>query len=153
MSFPSCNNSTSSDFLLIAIEHDGLHGGSISALIDNISLPLQWKYFCIFIFQLSFIFSGESVYMMHIFWSKFCLPVCIKYQCTCICNNCCCLVAQSCPTLCDPMDCSMPHFPVLHHLPELAQTHVHRIRDTIQPSHPLSFPSPAFSISQDQSLF
>ena len=82
MSFPSCNNSTSSDFLLIAIEHDGLHGGSISALTDNISLPLQWKYFCIFIFQLSFIFSGESVYMMHIFWSKFCLPVCIKYQCT-----------------------------------------------------------------------
>ena len=82
MFFPSCKNSTSSDFLLIAIEHDGLHGGSICALIDNISLPLKWKYFCIFIFQLSFIFSDESVYMMHIFWSKFCLPVCIKYQCT-----------------------------------------------------------------------
>ena len=40
------------------------------------------------------------------------------------CQCCCCSVAQSCPTLCDPMDCSMPGFPVLHHLPEIAQTHV-----------------------------
>ena len=51
-------------------------------------------------------------------------------------------VAQSCPTLCDPMDCSMPAFPVHHQLLELAQTHVRRINDTIQPSHPLSSPSP-----------
>ena len=48
--------------------------------------------------------------------------------------SCCCSVAQSCPTLCDPMDCSTPGFPVLHHLPELAQTHVHWVGDAIQPS-------------------
>ena len=49
---------------------------------------------------------------------------------------------------CDPMNCSTPGLPVLHCLPEIAQTHVHWIHDTIQPSHPLSFPSPAFSLSQ-----
>ena len=55
-------------------------------------------------------------------------------------------VAQSCPTLCDPMDCSMPGFPVHHQLQELAQTHIHRVGDAIQPSHPLSSPSPPASI-------
>ena len=48
---------------------------------------------------------------------------------------CCCLVTQSRLTLCDPMDWSMPGFPVLHHLPELAQTHVHWVSDAVQPSH------------------
>ena len=63
-------------------------------------------------------------------------------------------VAQSCPTLCDPMDCSMPGFPVHHQIPELAQTYVHQIGDAIQPPHPLSSPSPpAFNLSQHQSLF
>jgi len=63
-------------------------------------------------------------------------------------------VAQLCPTLCDPMDCSTPGFPVHHQFLELAQTHVHRVSDAIQPSHPLSFPSPpAFSLSQHQGLF
>ena len=58
-------------------------------------------------------------------------------------------VVQPCPTLCNPMDCSMPGFPV--HLPELAQTHVHQVSDAIQPSHPLSSPSsPAFNLSQYQ---
>ena len=52
------------------------------------------------------------------------------------------LCTQSYPTLCDPMDCSMPGFPVLHHLPELAQTHIHWVSDAIQPSRPLSSPSP-----------
>ena len=47
-------------------------------------------------------------------------------------------VAKLCPTLCDPMDCSMPGFPVLYYLPEFAQTHVHWVGDAIQPSHPLS---------------
>ena len=62
--------------------------------------------------------------------------------------------AQSCPTLCDPMDCSMPGFPVYHQLPELAQTHVHRVGDTIQPSHPLlSSSPPAFSLIHHQGLF
>ena len=61
-------------------------------------------------------------------------------------------VAHSCLTLCDPMDCSMPGFPV-HQLPELAQTHVHRVGDAVQPSHPLSSPSPTFNLSQHQGLF
>ena len=51
-------------------------------------------------------------------------------------------VAQSCPTLCNPMNRSMPGLPVHHQLPELTQTHVHRVSDAIQPSHPLSSPSP-----------
>ena len=64
------------------------------------------------------------------------------------------LVAQSCLTLCDPMDCSTPGLPVHHRLPEFTQTHVHRVSDAIQPSHPLSSPSPpVFSLSQHQSLF
>ena len=63
-------------------------------------------------------------------------------------------VAQSCPTLCEPMHCSTPGFPVHHQLPELAQTPVHWVSDTIQPSHPLSSPSPpAFNLSQHQGLF
>ena len=63
-------------------------------------------------------------------------------------------VTQSCSTLCDPMNCSTPGLPVHHHLPEFTQTHVHRVRDAIQPSHTLSSPSlPAPNPSQHQSLF
>ena len=63
-------------------------------------------------------------------------------------------VAQSCPTLCDPMNGSTPGLPVHHQLPEFTQTHVHRVGDAIQPSHPLSSPSPpAHNPSQHQSLF
>ena len=63
-------------------------------------------------------------------------------------------VAQSCPTLCDPTDCSTPGFPVHHQLPELAQTRVPRVGNAIQPSHPLSSPSSlAFKLSQHQDLF
>ena len=63
-------------------------------------------------------------------------------------------VAQSYPTLCDPMDCSTPGFPVHHQLPEFTQTDVHRVGDAIQPSHPLSSPSPpTFIVSQHQGLF
>ena len=66
----------------------------------------------------------------------------------------CSSVAQSCPTLCNPMDCSTPGFPVPHHLPELAQTHVHWVGDAIQPSCPLLTPSaPALYVSQHQGLF
>ena len=58
-------------------------------------------------------------------------------------------VTQSCLTLCDPMDCSMPGLPVHHQLPECTQTHVHWVSDTVQPSHPLSSPSPpAFNLSR-----
>ena len=62
-------------------------------------------------------------------------------------------VAQSCPTLCDPMDCSTPSLPVYHQLLELIQTHVHQVDDAIQLSHPLSSPSPAFNLFQHQGLF
>ena len=62
-------------------------------------------------------------------------------------------VAQSCPTLCDPMNHSMPGLPVHHQLPEFTQTHVHRVSDAIQPSHPPSSPSlPAPNPSQHQSF-
>ena len=62
-------------------------------------------------------------------------------------------VAQSCTTLCDPMDYSTPGFPVHHQFPELTQTHVLQVSDAIQPSHPLSSPSPAFNHAQNQGLF
>ena len=63
-------------------------------------------------------------------------------------------VAQPCPTLCNSMNHSMPDLPIHHHLPEFTQTYVHRVGDTIQPSHPLSSPfPPALNPSQHQSLF
>ena len=63
-------------------------------------------------------------------------------------------ISQSCPTLCDPMNCSTPGLPVHHQLPEFTQTHAHQVGDTIQPSHPLLSPSPpAPNPSQHQSLF
>ena len=78
-----------------------------------------------------------------------------------ICQGCChsasvqvSSAAQLCPTLCDPMNSSTPGLPIHHQLPEFTQTHVHRDSDTIQPSHPLSSPSPpAPSPFQHQSLF
>ena len=70
---------------------------------------------------------------------------------------CCCSVAKSCPTLCDPMDCSKPGFPFLQYhqqLPSISQTHVHWVNDAIQPSHSLSPPSPlALHLSQHQGCF
>ena len=63
-------------------------------------------------------------------------------------------LAQSCPTVCDPMDHSMLGLPVNHQLPESTQTHFHWVSDAIQPSHPLSSPSPpAFNLSQHQGLY
>ena len=64
------------------------------------------------------------------------------------------LVTQSCPILCDPMNHSMPGLPVHHQLPEFTKTHVHQVGDAIQPSHPLSSPSPpAPNAPQHQGLF
>ena len=88
---------------------------------------------------------------MHSKWNALESP---RNHCPCPACPYCCLVAQSCPTLCDPMNCSTPGLPVLHHLQELAQTHIHWVSDAIQASHPLSSPSPsAFYLSQHQSLF
>ena len=65
--------------------------------------------------------------------------------------NCFCSVPKSCLTFCNPMDCSTPGFPVLHYLLDFTQTRVHRVSDAIQPSHPLSSPSPpALNLSQHQ---
>ena len=67
---------------------------------------------------------------------------------------CCCSVDQPCPTFCNPMNCSTPGFPVHYQLLELAQTHVHRVSDAIQPSYPLLSPSPpAFNLSSIRVLF
>ena len=71
-----------------------------------------------------------------------------------ICTRSYCSVAKPSPTLCDPMDCGMPGFPVFHYLPEFVQTHVHWISDAIQPSHSLSPASPpALNLSKHQGLF
>ena len=65
-----------------------------------------------------------------------------------------CSVSQSCPTLCDPMNCSMPGLPVHHQLLELTHIHIHWVSDAMQPSHPLLSPSPpAFNLSQHHGLF
>ena len=75
-------------------------------------------------------------------------------QDACLYCYCCCSVAHSYLTLCNPMDCSTPGFLVLHCLPEVAQTHVHWVSDAIQPSRPLLPPSlPSLSLSQHQGLF
>ena len=65
---------------------------------------------------------------------------------------CCCSVTKLCPTLCNPMSCSTPGFPVLHYLLAFTQTRVHWVGDAIQPSHPVSSPSPAFNLFQHQGL-
>ena len=70
---------------------------------------------------------------------------CLEHSCS--------SVAKSCPTLCVPMEWSMPGFPVLHYLLEFAQTHVHWVSDAIQPSHSLLPPSPLLSLSQHQGLY
>ena len=68
--------------------------------------------------------------------------------------SCRCSVSKSSSTLCDPVNCSTPGFPVLHYLQEFAQVHVHWVGDTIQPSHPLPMPSPSVhNLSQHQGLF
>ena len=91
----------------------------------------------------------------YVSWLKICL--CLKnalfrdFTCSPAVKKFSCL---SCPTLCDPMDCNTPGLPVHHQLPELAQTHVHQVADTIQTSRPLSSPSPpALNLFQHQGLF
>ena len=86
---------------------------------------------------------------LHIQYSHIWLftTLCFKLQKSC------CSVTQSCLTLWDPMDCNTPGLPVHHQLPELVQIIVHQVGDAIQPSRPLSSPSPAFNPSQHQGLF
>ena len=104
-------------------------------------------FFFLFLILLSIIPLDPSVLLQkalfYFLWLSI-VPLCI-YQFS--------SVPQSCPTLCNPMDCSTQGFPVHHQLLELAQTHVHWVGYAIQPSHPLSSPSPVFSLSQHQGLF
>ena len=89
--------------------------------------------FCCLIYRVIFTIFLNSIYMYSVQFSS---------------------VAQSCLTLCDPMNCTTPGLPVHHQLPGFTQTHVHRVSDAIQPSHPLSSPSPpAPNPSQHQCLF
>ena len=93
------------------------------------------------------------LYTVLFFWYLFLCIICVKSIINLL-QYSHCLVSQSCSTFYHPMDCSTPGFPVLHHLLEFAQTHVHRVGDAIQSSHPLSPTSPlAFSLSQHQGLF
>ena len=99
-------------------------------------------------------YSGEYKITDFQAWNN-CLRRALRITLRLLWINCfCCWVTQSCPTLCDPMDCSTPGFPVLHHLPELAQTYVHRVSNANKPFHPLSSPSPpTFNLSQHQGFF
>ena len=112
-------------------------------------------------FLISYDFSAcdRNVYIFYFFLVQFCtfikacpfLPGCLFY-CHIVTHNQIRSVVQSCPTLCDPMNCSTPGLPVYYQLPEF--THVHRVSDAIQPSYPLSSPfPPAPNPSQHQSLF
>ena len=93
---------------------------------------------CIFLYPLLTIHL--PLILLKYTWLQYCFIVVIQ--------------SQLCLTLCDPMDCTTSGFPVLHQLPEFAQSHVHQVGDAIQPSHPLSSPSPhAFNLSQHQGLF
>ena len=83
------------------------------------------------------------------------ISLCSHKGCMCVCAKLLQIrsVAQSCLTLCNPMNRSTPGLPIYHQLPDFTQTHVHRVSDAIQPSHPLSSPSFAPNPSQHQSLF
>ena len=126
---------------------------------------------CIFVFVLFLLISSLLVHFVRLTHIIFCriLPNPLE-ECLCLPQFCvtCGIkyrpylhkylqfssVAQSCPTLCDPMNRSTPGLPTNHQLPEFTQTHVHRVSDAIQPSHPLASPSPpAPNPSQHQSLF
>ena len=118
---------------------------------------LRYSHTCQFIVRwFSCVASAELVIYNRFFWParpKTYITMVALYRRVCRLLVC-CSVAQFCPTLCDPKDCSMPGFPVLHHLLEFAQTHVHCVSDDIQPSHLLSSHSPpAFNLSQHQGLF
>ena len=99
---------------------------------------------------------------MYLWWSEGALEVfddykgrgaCVDIITVCSLGFCCCSVTKSCLTICDPFNCRTPVFPILHYLSEFAQTHVHWVIDAIQPSEPLSPPSPpALSLSQHQSF-
>ena len=126
-----------------------LHGiPSLSSSVPlSVSLPLS-LYFCLSLFlslthkNWDYIYTHMQMKVQEIH----CIYL-LRHHCYC------CSVTKSCLTLCDPMNCSTRSFPVLHHLPERAQTHAHWVNDAIQPSHLLSSPSPpAANLCRHQGL-
>ena len=100
----------------------------------QLDIPIACFMLMVFLFLISLFWWTPNVLCYFLlFFSSFLLRIMLFISC-------CCPVAQLCPTLCDPMDCSMPAFPV-HHFLEFAQTHVHWVVDAIQPSHLLPFSS------------
>ena len=101
--------------------------------LDLIIRQIQIQIFSWWIESLFFVFWSDSLYLQECFWLS--VQLLSRVQ------------------LLRPLDCSTPGLPVHHQHPEFTQTHVHWVSDTIQPSHPLSSPSPAFNLSQHQGLF
>ena len=119
----------------------------------NYSVHLNPRFFCMemimYVLPASwdrFFLKNHYNYFELSFWAKISYKWVTKLNSLLCCW--CCLIAQSYLTLCDPMDCSMLGFPVLHYHPEFAQTQVPWVDDAIQPSHPLLLPSPAINLSQ-----
>ena len=106
----------------------------ISSLCRTISWYNYFLFLCI---------MHSTHYHLHYYATVHLTPVFIQFT----------SVTQSCPTLCNPIDCSMPGLPVHHQLKQFTQTQVHWVSDAIQPSHPLLATSPAFNLSQHQGLF
>ena len=108
---------------------------------------MKWNNICIFFFKFfPHLIIAENWVEFPVLYSRSMLVIYFKYQFS--------SVTQSCLTPYNPMDCSSPGFPVHHQLLELAQTRIHWVGDVIQPSHPLSSPSPpAFNLPQHQGLF
>ena len=120
-----------------------------SILLSSCSCLIYWQD-CFFVEFDNFVKNQLTVNLGVYFWILYSVPLICLSIITPIFSS----VAQSCPTLCEPMDCSMPGFPVHHQLLEFTQTHVHWISDAIQPSRPLAAPSPpAPNLSQHQGLF
>ena len=124
----------------------------------NYSVHLNPRFFCMemimYVLPASwdrFFLKNHYNYFELSFWAKISYKWVTKLNSLLCCW--CCLIAQSYLTLCDPMDCSMLGFPVLHYHPEFAQTQVPWVDDAIQPSHPLLHPSPpALNLYQHQGL-
>jgi len=134
----------------ITMSSDALFITQIGSFMKIFYILDEWFFHCnLIVFMLfpKLAFQGEIVVPSHLYcWFYF-----LNIQFSSVQFS---LVAQSCPTLCNPMDCSTPGLPVHDQLLEFIQTHVHWVGNAIQPSHPLSSPyPPAFNLSQHQGLF
>ena len=131
-------------FLLSTADTEALIGTERATVVTRLCQrpPDYWDYYCSRWKKLEF--SECFLLTFHTFSSVSYPKLIIFYS----------VQLLSCVWLCDPIDCSTPVFPAHHQFPELTQTHVHWLGDDIQPSHPLSSPSPpAFNLSQHQGLF